>query len=362
MHLVLLLALSFFFYITGGGQSDYNKKTRRLQVILMGMCLFLFAALRSYTVGSDVPTYFQNYSIDADMSYGELLSFRAGRDPVFHVLCHLLSYIDKDPQILLVFVGAIVATGFSYYTYHQKGNVLLFFMLFVGLRMFSFTLSGLRQAVALGLVYVAYIQVTRSKVIKGILLTLIAGLFHTSAFVFLLAYPIIKFKKNGLFVAIVIGFVVMNLLTSNALVSMIALSTFEERFANYVARSQNMSFDGGFTFYIYLLFFIIMLVSYKQLKEKDAVFPENMRMMTVGVMFAFLGQSMDNVFRIAYYFIFVIMPIMSQIISTIVGNKKNEQIVFFLLSLALAIQYLALGTSAGVQDYQFFWDERYISN
>lgn len=355
MHLVLLITLFVVYYFTGGSISDSNNRARKKQVFLMGFSIFLFAALRANIVGNDVGEYWNQYSIDADSSFSDLLITRAGRDPFFHVFLHFLSFISPNPQLMLAVIGAIVAIGFSYFSYYQKGNVLLFFVLFIGLRMYSFTLSGLRQAVAMGLVYIAYIYLKNRKNYHYLILTIIAGLFHSSAFVFLLAFPVVKYKKTQIFVLIVSLFVIVNILTNNALVSSLALITFEDRFEGYVERSQNMVFAGGFTFLIYVAIFIMSLFYYKIIKSKDDSFTESFKLLTIGVMFAFLGQSMDNVFRIAYYFIFISIPIFSQIIKSIT-SKQEESIIVFMTSVIFAAQYLILGTSAGVEEYVFFWE------
>ena len=110
----------------------YSVTVRRKQVIWMGFVIFLFAALRAHTVGTDIWGYFGDFVNDSTYSFTEILDVRQGRDPFFHIVLHVLSFLSDNPQIMLVFVGAVVAIGFSYFTYYQKGHVLLFFVLFIG--------------------------------------------------------------------------------------------------------------------------------------------------------------------------------------------------------------------------------------
>ena len=360
MHLVLIISLFAIYYFSGGSRSDTDKSMRRTQVILMGFCLFLFAALRSYSVGIDVEGYFDDYYKDATMSFSDLWDYRSGRDPFFHEFLLGLSYISDDAQFMLAVIGAIVAFGFSYFVFYQKGNVLLFFMIFIGFRMFSFTLSGLRQAIAMGLIYIAYTMLKRDKIRQFALLSLLAGLFHTSALVFLFAFFIMKIKRNAAFITSVVLVAVINAASGNAIASALAITTFEDRFAGYVAKSQTMVFEGTTTFYFYIIFFILALALYNQLKKSDEHFTENLRLLTVGVMFSFMGQSMSNVFRISYYYIFLCMPIFSQVITNLSDNKQTERTWMFVACVLLAAQYLILGTSAGTENYLFFWEQHYL--
>ena len=189
MHVVLIVLLFATYYLTGGSKSDSNMAIRKRQVVLMGFCLFLFGALRSFDVGQDLPMYYEHYLNDSDLSINDILLVLVNRDPGFHIFLHFLSYISSDPQLMLVVVSLFVSFGFSFFVYHEKGSVLLFFMMFIGFRLFSFTLSGLRQAIALGLVFIAFVDLQRSKYISYIILTIIATLFHASAILFLLAFP-----------------------------------------------------------------------------------------------------------------------------------------------------------------------------
>ena len=68
---------------------------------------------------------------------------------------------------------------------------------------------------------------------------------------------------------------------------------------------------------------------------------------------------MSNVFRIAYYFIFLLFPATSQMIMSIIKEKEFYAVICFMASLLLAAQYLLLGPGAGTDKYDFFWNFHY---
>ena len=131
----------FFFFVA----YENAQKKRKHKVIVMGLILFLFAALRATDVGIDVPRYAANYIDVRHETYLNILVIKSDRDPVFSIFSKLLGTIVPDPQFLLVVVGAIVAFAFSYFVYHQKGNVLTLFILFIGFRLYAFTLTGVQK-------------------------------------------------------------------------------------------------------------------------------------------------------------------------------------------------------------------------
>ena len=353
MNLVLVLSLFFFYYLFGGSRCDHNKGVRKRQVILMGFSLFIFAALRSYEVGTDLPSYFSSYQEDGSMSLRDILYYRQGRDPFFHLFLHVLYQVSPNPQLMLVTIGAVVALGFSYLAYHEKGNVLLIYMLFVGLRMYSFTLSGLRQAMALGIVFIAYVMLRKKRYGLYFALTLFAVLFHTSALIFILAYPIHKIKNTPLFIVVTLSIGIINLVAGGLVADILRNIAFEERFDSY---DLNREFQGGMTFVIYFIVFVFTIGMYKTMKIRDASYPESLRMATLGFVLVFIGQTVENVFRLAYYFNYASILIIPQLIDGLMYNKISTKAAYFIVAFIFAAQYLILGTGPGTENYSFFWE------
>ena len=363
VHVIFIFLLFITYYITGGVDGEKVQKIRKRQVTCMGLLLFLFAALRSPAVGVDilgigVNGYWDDYSIDADMPFAELLVMRAGRDPIFHCFLKVLSLFSDSPQTMLIAVGGIFAFGFSYFVYHSKGNVLLTYMMLIGFRIFSFSLSGLRQAVALGLIYIAYIAFKDKKYKQFVILTCVAALFHNSALIFLLSWPLLFIKVNYVVCALFL-FLLINIGTNGIIVNYLASLFFIGRFDSYLERSKDLVFEGGATFFIYIFFYLLILISYRQIKRNDVSFDKEFGILSVGIFFSTIGQSMSNVFRIAYYFIFLLFPATSQMIMSIIKEKEFYAVICFMASLLLAAQYLLLGPGAGTDKYDFFWNFHY---
>lgn len=360
MHIVLVSFLFIVYYLLGGDKGIYNKKVRRDQVVIMGGALFLFAALRAYTVGTDVERYYYDmYSSGVGNTLLDWYQNNSFRDPGFFLAIGLMQLVSSDPQIMLAVIGALVAFGFSYFTYHEKGSVLLFFMMFIGFRVFSFTLSGLRQASAMSIIFIAYIQLKKNRNIAYLLLTLLASTFHMSSLIFLLAYPVMKLKKTYILIAGVLGVSVVNIITSNAIAAVMASLFFNDRFEGYIARSQNMVFEGSFTLYIYLVVYFTSLYYFKKISSLDPIFYRDYNVLTIGIFFAILGQTMDNVFRIAYYFIFPIYPVFCLVLISIGKNRSTTTLLVPFVTLLLAMQYILLGPGAGTEVYRFFWQVNY---
>ncbi len=356
-HLLLLVSLCVieaFFSLF----SSSPKQERFLKVFFMGLMLFLFAALRKETVGIDVMSYFKDFTKDANWTISEILhaglNYSQSRDPVFHVFLHMLSWISRDPQIMLVVIGLLVALGFSVFVYYQKGSVLVFYILFITLRIFPFTLSGLRQATAMAFIFLAFAALQNRKHILFLLLTVLGGLFHESAFIFLLAFPIFKFKSTMVVGVSTMTLAFVNMVMKNRLVAGVAFNLFGGRFASYANTAIGGDFEGSTTFLLYMLLFAFVMLFYPVLKQSYEDTGAMFRLSSTAMMFSIIGQSMPNMFRIAYYFIFALLSFVPRLIERMF-EPKIRILVIFLFVFLMSAQYILLGPGAGVENYVFYW-------
>lgn len=353
MHIILLLSFLIVYFISGNVMRN-DSKSRKLCCWGMGTCLFLFAALRSWTVGSDTWNYYADFCVDSGLSYAEILIRYEGRDPLFHLFSHAVSLISNNPQFFMAVVSAIVAIGFSVFAYKQKGNLLLIYGLFVTFRIFSFTCTGLRQAIAMGIIFFAYTLLDRKNLKYGIPLIVLASLFHTSAILALLMIPLKMINKNGLVITSCILIGVLNIASGGAIASFVSEFLFVDRFSGYLEK--DFAFTASSTFILYVLMFVLVLNAHKTIARVDNNYWPTMRILSAAIMFSLLGQALPNLFRLTYYFIFPLFALLGLWVDL---GSKTSKIFPVTIFLILALQYIILGTGGGIDNYEFFWDNPY---
>lgn len=354
MHLIFLATICCISVFVHSQRIDADTK-RKQEVILIGIVLFLFAALRAPTVGTDIRGYCSTYKTVANMSFSEILSFSGNlRDPVFHCFERILSFISRDPQFLLAVVGAWVAFSFSYFVYHSKGNVLITYLLFICLRIYSFTLSGLRQAMAMGFIWIAFVFLQKKKRFLYVLFVLIGFMFHASAIAFLLALPLSLINNHKIVLLATLAVTALNFLTGDRIVYFLSNLLFPERFGSYVEEAMISGTNFSTTFFLYVAMFIFVNMFLRKAKNNDPLAISRYNIVCAGMMFSFIGQGFPNMFRIAYYFICNLFPLFSE--TMLFSIKPHSRIlVNTLIPILLIGQYVILGTSAGTENYVFFW-------
>ena len=81
MHLLLIFLICLIEIITNIYIKN-NNENKKIKIIFMGLCIFLFAALRSYNVGIDVPAYFKQYYEISTLDINGVIGLNH-RDPAF---------------------------------------------------------------------------------------------------------------------------------------------------------------------------------------------------------------------------------------------------------------------------------------
>lgn len=359
MHIVLVILLCACFGVIDLLNSRGRLgSTKKWQAVIGGLLIFLYGALRASTVGGDVAGYFDDFRTDMRMSYADILnassSYTQSRDPVFHLTLKLLSHVWADPQIMLIAIAAVVAVGFTLFVYKSSSNLLLSFLMFICLRIFDFTLSGLRQSIAMGIVWLSIAFIDGKKPMRFILTVLIASLFHSSALVFLIAYPLSKLRRVRWVLGISAAFLAVNFVTGNALIHALAQLPGLSRYAGYLKGIENQS---GMTTLLMQVGILIFSFFFKKQMEKDeprTAFFFNMYI--VGLVFTFLGFDFANIFRIGYYFIIYMVVLLPAAINSQRDNKA-VMLTNYLVAILLIGQYALLGPGAGTANYQFCWQE-----
>lgn len=345
---------------------DYRRK---FICAWSGTLMFLFSALHNEKVGIDMWTYYRLYKQDSVMSFGEILAadhhFEQGRDKTFHVLMHLLSFISDNPQIMIVFIGLVLSIAVCVLFYRYSCDPGLSLLMFICFREFAFTVTGLRQALAMAFTFSSIKYIEEKKPMRFFILVLIAGLFHASALVFVFAYPIARIRKSKTLVlsAIFASAVAISLGKSTLGRFMSAVPLLGVRFAGKIAAAENAT--SGTTMLI--IYFVITLIGlYLVNREKGvtiageasitaiSTFPLELNFSIITVLFCVMSFGFADVYRMASYYmvgVFLLMPI----IMNTLFRGRSKQYARMIVILLITIQYILLGTGAGVDKYYFAW-------
>lgn len=131
-------------------------------------------------------TTVQNLLTNTRFEYGYLL------------LNWLIGRFTTNPQWLYVCVGAFISVSLIWWMYRYIPAPGLLCILLVEMLMIDGWISIARQTVVVGILLIAYKFLIQKKIIKFLILVLIATRFHNAAWIFLIAYPIVNWYPKSL--------------------------------------------------------------------------------------------------------------------------------------------------------------------
>jgi len=333
-----------------------SQKTNIHKIISIwgGIVLFFYGALRSSSVGVDVFRYINSYLVVQDVSFREIFTSATmiSRDPCFYYFLKLLTYINKNPQFMLIVISAIVAVCISIFIYNNSVNAIVSFTMFIGLRYYSFTLTGLRQAIAWGIVMLFYDYLKKKKLLKFVLIICVASLFHRTALLFILAYPLAKIKRIDIISFFALFMLLLNYITNSAIIKLIFKIPIFEQYSSYAAGESTTS--GSTMLSIYICILVLVFLMRKQLITKYYNFHLMYNLTLVGFVITTLTFNYANIFRIGYYFILPIIILLPLAVKN-VADKKMQFILNYVVVILLVTQFIIIGPGAGTGNYQFFW-------
>lgn len=173
------------------------RKTYRLDEIpykasvlnLFFFIFFLLLTLRSSTVGTDAMSYAQKFINSRDVGWAEWLS-RGTTERGFALLTKLIGEFTGNQQVFFGVIAAIILYPIAKLYSRESEDPALTMTLFLVLPMFGMFFSGFRQSVAIALTVPAYYCVRERKKVKFCVFVALAMMFHQSALILFLLYPV----------------------------------------------------------------------------------------------------------------------------------------------------------------------------
>lgn len=183
--------------LANGNEFDYEAAragVERKTITVFFVIYIILLCLRDYSVGVDLRSYVYNYFLAfRGMNWSQIVAYK-GDELAFSFLTKIIGILTSNPQVFISIIAFIsVVPLMVLYRREVKRAILCCSFLLISL-VFEIFFSGLRQAVAIGLVIMAFYFAKNKKPVPFVLMILAATRFHLSAFIALLIYPIYHAK------------------------------------------------------------------------------------------------------------------------------------------------------------------------
>ena len=187
MRIYIFLMVLFVFESCKRGKS-------KIKLYTSSGILFILMGFKDRSVGNDTPNYIELFERLKRMP--SLIDNTSRFEKGYQLYNKLLGYFFYNYQILFIITAVICIGCISYGISKNSINWSYSLFLFVGFRFYYFFLSGLRQSIAVSIIFVAYIFLKRGQRVLYVVLIILATTFHFSAFIFIFSWILLEIKVN----------------------------------------------------------------------------------------------------------------------------------------------------------------------
>jgi len=325
-----------------------SKDGTLIYIMLWTFILVSICGLRRIDVGRDTSMYSWTYKMMS--TYGSWKSAISGYTYLefgYYGMQYLVSRIF-DYQVFLFICAIISIVPIMVVVYRYSENKMMSIILFITFPYYTFCMSGLRQACALGVIMLAYIAVREKRLLFFLLLMVLACSFHTSALLFLPIYWIDKIPYKKIIIFISVALMIGANIFKSALWSI----------ATLLARQQYTENDaGGQMMYLFMILTVILGFYYRyKFTGENQDNKVLLYMQVIATIIWPIASVNSALFRMYYYYhIFFILYVPTLIVSI---RKYMEKGIVTLGYYAIALYFITtqvLPEMYKFNPYHFFW-------
>lgn len=349
-YILIIIMLIIYAFIKGLDLSESTKKKRLITTF--SFFLILDSGLRNIAVGSDTYQYWVNFQNALGTPLGELWNnwvHAYGKDPFYQLFMGVFQLVFPYYRFFLIFIAIIFFWSLGRFIYRHVptlNQVLVSYTFYLGLYYGFFSITGMRQTIATAIIMFAYDLLMNKKLIPATLLTLLAAQFHSSSYVFFLAFfiPFINIRLfRNILVPLTIVVIALAYIFRNEILSfMLFESGLEDRFGLYLSE-QNAHFSSA-VFGMYsavmalVLYFRNNLIQNKEMSQFVMMYILGFLLMST----AFIDNT---AIRITFPFTIALYVLIPEMVSYL--NIKLKYAITIIVFMVVMIPSIA--------EYKFYW-------
>lgn len=364
--LLVILAFSYFLF-----KIVKLRHWEKKYCIFMGMALLLIMGLRSAYIGSghtDLSVVYMpifgkiaNNNMDINLrteSFG------------FYIFMKLFTKFSTNFNLFIFVFSIPYIVAVVRFIYKNSDNCFISFIILLSFNFYTMNFVLMKHSWAIAMLLLSFDYIKKRKPIKFVLCVIVATTFHITAIIFLIAYPLAKYKIGiKQLMAIVLLCIFAN--KGSVYILNVISKISNERYASYqYGGTRQLSVSG---FIIQVCVIVVALVYYRNFegrrnKNRDIIANKTITNITafveydmllnlcyIGAAFYMLSTVVGEFHRIGMYFSICSILLFPKAINC----EKNTKIrtIIYLISVCIFVAYFLLQTidNAGVNPYKFFW-------
>lgn len=345
--LIILIGMVSIITINNRNVNRRNK----IVVIISSVAIVLVQGLRSPYVGIDLfkpGGYLPALRMAQYMDFfngDKLFNFEIG----YSLFTQAFSKLNVSDQFYLFVLAISIIAPIAYIIYKYSKSVGLSIFIYITLGFFTFSFSGIRQAIAMAITFFSFKYVRERKLSKFLLLILLATTFHFSAIIFIFAYTLYRIKIKDIHIILMLPF------TAFIYIKKVEIFLFFYKFyKGYLGQIEN---TGAHTMFLVMIFVFVISCIFENKKTFNADYNAYKNYLLVAIFVQSFASLSSTIMRLGHYYFLFIILLIPEVIKT-QKDKHVRAVAVGILCLAL-LYFFQMTTGSGslnVSPYYFFWE------
>lgn len=316
---------------------------------MFGMFSLIFAFESVYSNG-DMEAYRDSYLSLKELTNETYLDYILdNKDPFFYMLSFFLSKLGLGFYMWHALIGLFYSYALYVLLKRYSPNIYISFIVFITLGNLGFALSALRQMIAIAFVMFAFKYVEERKLIKFVVVTLVACLFHSTAMIFFIAYPLYKIRlKVKTLVAMAVAMIMLVPVSRTIIAFILPRIGAHELYYEYLQSDTTLSISGTIISVCILVFCVVFLIKNKNTARYQGLC--NFAM--VSIFFKLLSVVFfAEMFRVSLYFSIFDTIMIAEACSC--SDKKDKTLIRIktLLATLAILAYYFISPNVNIVNY-----------
>lgn len=322
-----------------------------ISLLTMFLIVFLIITLQAKESNYDLQSYYVHYNRYSRYSVKMFISEWATlKDPFYHFCAMLFSKLNMGFYWWHTFIGFIYSLSLYNLIKRYSTNIYISYIVPFALGGLGFALSGLRQTLALAILMFSFKFIKEKKLLEFLVIVLLAGLFHSSAFVFVIVYFLYNMKyclRNHIILGAIATIIII--WPRRFVETYMEIFKSEDVYSDYLDKESSLSIAGAMIIASILVFCMLSFMNNKDTSNYKSlvnltIFSFVMRVLSV-TMFA-------EMFRVSMYFSIFDTLLIADACTTKTEHQNNTRIKIVGVTVALML-YLFVSPSSNFTHYVF---------
>ena len=324
------------------------KNTKIRNIIIIGFSaiyIIMMQGLRHQSIGVDTSGYIIGYNLSSNINVFEgekLFNYESG----YILLNNILNKIGVSEQVFLTIISIIIIIPIATTMIRKSKMPALSILLYMAFGFLTMTFSGLRQSIAMGILFFSYMYIQDRKIVGFLICIILACTFHKSAIGFIIAYPLYNLKlryKDYLFVIPI--FLIAFLLRRQI---------FEYLAFLFKGESVLAEATGAYGLFLFMISVLILSYIFYRKENKDVNAYRNY--ILVAIFIQMLASCSYTVGRMGYYYWIFITLLVPEVLKN--QKKGLDRFLYGTAIIIFLVVYYIMNLRTGylnIVPYLFFW-------